>query len=138
MVVFNNHCTIKHLMGFHRCSPPGELPPYFWRQGGNHNGCLWQPLYHKTSDEFPSVFAKQNGRPGIVPAKRGTTMVASSNHCTIARRKKQILRFFSRSLPYFFRFHLCSAIFCPSEIFFEKTLDIPPTVRYNSQRCRER
>ena len=57
MVVFNNHCTIKHPMGFHRCSPPGELPPYFWRQGGNHNGCLWQPLYHsKAKKANPPIF----------------------------------------------------------------------------------
>lgn len=39
-------------------------------------------VYHENSVRFPSLFAKQNGRPDIVPAKRGTVMIGFTNHYT--------------------------------------------------------
>ena len=45
---------------------------------------LWQPLYLKISNGFPLVFAaRRNAAPAFWAAKRGTTMVAFGNHCTL-------------------------------------------------------
>ncbi len=77
-----NHDMLTHPLDFRRFSPPGEMPPMIYgRQGGNHR-----------TPGFPSVFAKQNGRPCIWSAKRGIVMIAKGNHYTTSflRKKREM------------------------------------------------
>ena len=69
MVASSNHCTIKHLMSFPRFLRSKMAGRTLGGQEGNYNGCFQQPLYHKTSDGFPPVFAARRTAALLLAAR---------------------------------------------------------------------